>query len=90
MNAFYVCSSLTEAYFPVVTSIRDEAFAGCANLIRVILGTITEADFSTGIDTLTSSVFPGNLRVVYFAQPEGQRAGTYTRVLSFWEWVKEP
>jgi len=69
-SAFYGCSNLAIVSLPSVTNIEYSAFYRCNSLDTVILGTLTTTNFSY------SSLFPGNLRTVYFA--EGGGAGTYT------------
>ena len=71
-NAFYRCTMLESIDLPLVEIIGPWAFDHCTALESVILGTITEANFST----VQSA--PGNtLRTAYFA--EGGGVGTYTR-----------
>lgn len=80
-RAFYQCGGLTTASFPEADSICYDAFWSCDRLTSVTLGTITPPNFNT-------SVMSGNLRDAYYQQPEGQRAGRYTRSENNNSWSK--
>jgi hypothetical protein len=80
-GAFENCK-LTEVNLILVTNIGGGAFARCNYLIKVTLGTITEANFNI------FSTFLGNLRNVYF--DVGGGAGTYIRESGSDTWTKQP
>jgi len=82
-HAFRECRGLTTASFPEATRIGTCAFFDCNALTSIILGSITPPNFND------SSPFPGNLRDVYFQQPEGERTGKYTRSQGGNNWAKK-
>jgi len=83
-RAFFICGGLTTASFPKTTNIGNWAFRDCNGLTSITLGTITPPNFDG--DRMTFNYT--NLRDVYFQQPEGERAGRYTRSQGGNNWSK--
>jgi hypothetical protein len=82
-NAFSYYGGLTTVSFPEADSIGEYAFYECNRLTSITLGTIIPSNF----DSRGGSTFE-SLRNAYYQQPEGQRAGRYTRSGSNGNWSK--
>ena len=85
-SAFQDLSNITNIIIPEsVTSIGRDAFFRCYSLNRITFeGSIPAAGFDI-------NAFDGNLRDVYYAQPESDRIGTYVTLNpgEFAVWTKE-
>lgn len=58
--AFYMCNSLTEASFPMVTSIGEQAFCSCSGLTTISFPMVTSIGTSafSACSSLTAARFP--------------------------------